>query len=97
MYLHDPKYYILDEATTGLDLMSSQIILDFIKEERNKGKTIIYSTHYMEEAENICTKVVLVNKGHLIEQGTPDEIKKITNTTNLRDAFFALVGGVKYE
>ena len=95
--LHDPKYYILDEATTGLDLMSSQIILDFIKEERNKGKTIIYSTHYMEEAENICTKVVLVNKGHLIEQGTPDEIKKITNTTNLRDAFFALVGGVKYE
>lgn len=95
--LHDPKYYILDEATTGLDLMSSQIILDFIKQERDKGKTIIYSTHYMEEAENICNKVVMIDKGKVIQQGTPDEIKKITNTTNLRDAFFALVGGVKYE
>lgn len=95
--LHNPKYYILDEATTGLDLMSSQIILDFIKEERDKGKTIIYSTHYMEEAENICNRVVMVDKGKIVEQGTPEEIKKKTNTTNLRDSFFALVGGIKYE
>ena len=51
--VHNPKYYILDEATTGLDIISSQIILDFIKEEKKKGKTILYSTHYMEEAENI--------------------------------------------
>ena len=53
--VHNPKYYILDEATTGLDIISSQIILNFIKEEREKGKTILYSTHYMEEAENICS------------------------------------------
>ena len=46
--LHDPKYYILDEATTGLDIISSQIILDFIEQEKNKGKTTLYSTHYME-------------------------------------------------
>src|SRR5699024_7870519 len=56
--VHNPKYYILDEATTGLDIISSQIILNFIKEERNKGKTILYSTHYMEEAENICNRVI---------------------------------------
>ena len=96
--VHNPKYYILDEATTGLDIISSQIILNFIKEERDKGKTILYSTHYMEEAENICNRVIMINKGKIIKTGTPEEIKKDTNTTNLRDAFFSLIGGVSaYE
>ena len=65
--VHDPKYYILDEATTGLDIISSQIILDFIKQEKQKGKTILYSTHYMEEAENICDRVIMINKGIVIK------------------------------
>ena len=92
--VHNPKYYILDEATTGLDILSSQIILDFMKQERDHGKTILYSTHYMEEAENICDKVIMVNKGSIIHSGTPEQIKKDTETTNLRDAFFAMIGGV---
>lgn len=95
--LHDPHYYILDEATSGLDIISSQVILDFIKEERTKGKCIIYSTHYMEEAENICDRVVLLNKGEVIAVGTPKEIEEKTNTTNIRDAFFKLIGGSNYE
>lgn len=95
--VHNPQYYILDEATTGLDIISSQIILDFIKEEKKKGKTILYSTHYMEEAENICDKVLMINKGEVVEIGTPEEIKMKTNTTNLRDAFFTLIGGVSNE
>ena len=92
--VHNPKYYILDEATTGLDIISSQVILNFIKEEKTKNKTIIYSTHYMEEAENICDKVIMINKGTVITRGTPSKIKEETNTTNLRDAFFSLIGGV---
>lgn len=95
--VHDPQYYILDEATSGLDIISSQIILDFIKKEKQKGKTIIYSTHYMEEAENICDNVFMINKGKVIKVGTPKQIKKDTNTTNLRDAFFALIGGERDE
>ena len=91
--IHDPHYYILDEATSGLDIISSKVILDFIKEEKEKGKCIIYSTHYMEEAENICDRVVLINKGKIIAIGTPKEIEKETQTTNLRDAFFKLIGG----
>ncbi len=91
--LHNPHNYILDEATSGLDIISSQVILDFIKEERDKGKCIIYSTHYMEEAENICDRVVLINKGEIIAIGTPEEIAKETKTTHLRDAFFKLIGG----
>lgn len=95
--VHDPKYYIFDEATSGLDIISSQIILDFIKSERDRGKTILYSTHYMEEAENICDKVILIHKGNIIKEGTPQKILKETNTGNLRDAFFALIGGKNDE
>lgn len=89
--LHDPHYYILDEATSGLDIISSQVILDFIKEEKDKNKCIIYSTHYMEEAENICDRVVLIDKGKIIAIGTPKEIEEQTKTTNIRDAFFQLI------
>ena len=95
--IHDPKYYIFDEATSGLDILSSKVILDFIKEEKKKKKCIVYSTHYMEEAENICDRVVLIHKGNIIKIGTPESIVKETNTTNLRDAFFCLIGGNNNE
>ena len=95
--VHHPQYYILDEATTGLDIISSQIILDFMKQEKQKGKTILYSTHYMEEAENICDRVIMIDKGVVILSGTPGDIKERTGATNLRDAFFTLTGGVSYE
>ena len=95
--IHDPKYYILDEATSGLDIISSQIILDFMKSEKKKGKCVLYSTHYMEEAENICDRVIMINHGNIIKEGTPDEIRKATKTSNLRDAFFALIGSDNNE
>ena len=91
--VHDPKYYILDEATSGLDIISSQVILNFIKQEKSRGKIILYSTHYMEEAENICDYVIMINKGVVIKEGTPNHIRKQTKTSNLRDAFFQLIGG----
>ena len=95
--IHDPHYYIMDEATSGLDIISSQVILDFIKEEKKKKKCILYSTHYMEEAENICDRVILINKGKIIAEGTPKEIEKETKTTNIRDAFLTLIGGETNE
>lgn len=91
--VHNPSYYIFDEATSGLDIITSQIILNFIKDEKKKGKTIIYSTHYMEEAENICDDIIMINKGNIVATGTPSKIKEQTKTTNLRDAFFVLIGG----
>jgi len=90
--VHSPKYYILDEATSGLDIISSKDILEFIKVERDNGKCVIYSTHYMEEAENICDRVVFIHKGKVLEIGTPEEIKKNTGTTNLREAFLSSMG-----
>ena len=95
--MHNPKYYILDEPTSGLDIISSKVILDTIKEEKEKQKCILYSTHYMEEADNICDRVILVNRGKIIIIGSPEEIKKKTKTNNLRDAFFVLTGGITNE
>ena len=91
--INNPKYYILDEPTSGLDVISSKVIIDFVKEEKKNNKCILYSTHYMEEAENICDKIVMINQGKVVAIGTPKEIKKNTHTTNLRDAFFELIGG----
>ena len=90
--VRDPKYYILDEPTSGLDIISSKVILDTIKEEKKKGKCILYSTHYMEEADNICDRIIFINKGNLIAVGTPKEIKEKTKTNSLREAFFSLSG-----
>lgn len=91
--VHDPKYYILDEPTSGLDVISSKVILDVVKEAKKNKKCVLYSTHYMEEAENICDKIVMVNKGKVIITGTPEEIRKKTKTSNLRDSFLVLIGG----
>ena len=94
---HKPKLIFLDEPTVAVDPQSRNNILDGIQKLRDNGATIVYTTHYMEEAENICDYVIIINKGIIIKEGTPEKIKKETNKTNLRDSFFALIGGVEDE
>lgn len=91
--IHSPEIYIFDEPTLGLDIISSKAIIDFMKQERERGKTVLYSTHYMEEAEFMCDRIVMINKGEIIASGTPQELKDETATGNLRDAFFAYIEG----
>ena len=91
--LHDPDIYIFDEPTLGLDIISSKAIIDFMKQEKAKNKSVLYSTHYMEEAEFLCDRIVMIDKGKVIASGTPEELKKNTNTSNLRDTFFAYMEG----
>lgn len=96
--MHNPEIYIFDEPTLGLDIISSKAIIDFMKQEKERGKSVLYSTHYMEEAEFLCDRIVMINKGKVIAQGTPQELRNQTGTTNLRDAFFAYIkGGDDYE
>lgn len=92
--VHNPRYYIFDEATSGLDVISSRVVLNFTAREKKKGKCVIYSTHYMEEAEAICDRVIIINEGKIIASGTPEEIKANTNTISIRESFFALVGDI---
>lgn len=96
--IHNPDIYIFDEPTLGLDIISSKAIIDFMKQERERGKTVLYSTHYMEEAEFMCDRIVMINKGKIIASGTPQELRENTKTSNLRDTFFAYIeGGVEDE
>lgn len=89
--VHNPDIYIFDEPTLGLDILSSESILSFMKKERERGKTVLYSTHYMEEAQYLCDRITMLHKGCIIAQGTPEELMERTNTNNLRDTFRTLV------
>lgn len=89
--VHDPQVYIFDEPTLGLDIISSAAIIDFMKKERERGKTILYSTHYMEEAEFLCDKILLMHKGRIISEGTPEALKVQTGKETLRDVFTDLI------
>lgn len=89
--IHSPSIYIFDEPTLGLDILSSNAIIDFMKQERENGKAILYSTHYMEEAEQLCDRIILLASGKIIAQGTLEELKEQTGGENLREVFRALV------
>ncbi|MBO5424924.1 MAG: ATP-binding cassette domain-containing protein [Lachnospiraceae bacterium] len=97
--MHKPKLYIFDEPTLGLDILSSSAIVEFIKNERENGKSVIYSTHYMEEAEYLCDRIIIINAGKIIYEGTVDNLKQEVGQENLRDAFRILINkeGVDYE
>lgn len=88
--IHSPNLYIFDEPTLGLDVISSQSIIDFMKREKQRNKTVLYSTHYMEEAESLCDKILMIHKGEIIATGTPKDLKELTNSNNLRDTFIKL-------
>lgn len=90
--IHSPKIYIFDEPTLGLDVISSKSIIDFMKNERENGKTVLYSTHYMEEAETLCDEIYMMHKGEFIASGSCDELKSKYNTNSLRDIFIYLAG-----
>lgn len=94
--INDPKILFLDEPTLGLDVLSRKELWNTIN--TLKGKiTIILTTHYMEEAESLSDRVAIMNKGNIIEIGTPKELISKTKTKNMEDAFVSLVAGGKDE
>ena len=95
--IHSPKLYIFDEPTLGLDIVSSSAIVDFMRAEKERGKAVLYSTHYMEEAELLCDRILMLAHGRVIAEGTLPEIYAQTETTNLRDAFKKLIPAGKEE
>jgi len=76
---HKPKLIFLDEPTVAVDPQSRNSILNGIKVLRDNGATIIYTTHYMEEVEILCDRVIILDKGQIIAEGTIDELKKLAN------------------
>ncbi len=88
----DPKVVLLDEPTVGMDPQARREVWDFIMELRDKGKTIVITTHYMEEAEELCDEVGVIDHGKLIALGSPAELKKRYGAKDLEDIFIQLTG-----
>ncbi len=72
--LHDPKIILCDEPTVGIDPQSRNAIFDYLEALNDEGKTIIYTTHYMEEAERLCSRIAIIDSGRIITHGTIDEL-----------------------
>lgn len=90
--IHNPKLYIFDEPTLGLDIISSNSIVEFMLREKSEGKAVLYSTHYMEEAEKLCDRIIMINKGKIAAEGTVGELKELGKSNDLREVFSNLVG-----
>ncbi len=81
--LPDPELLFLDEPTSGLDVMSARLIKKIIREEQKKGKTIFMNTHNMQDANELCNRVAIINHGKLIAIDTPEKIKEIGAKSNV--------------
>jgi ABC-2 type transport system ATP-binding protein len=89
--LHSPKILFLDEPTVGVDVHSRNVIIEHLKEVNAAGTTIIYTSHHMEEAENFCTRVSIIDHGKILTEGTPSElISRNAGSTNLENVFLNL-------
>ncbi|GAA0710046.1 ABC transporter ATP-binding protein [Paraclostridium ghonii] len=89
---HNPKLLIMDEPTVGIDPQSRNNILETVKKLNGNGTTIIYTSHYMEEIESICTRIIIMDEGKIIEHGTKEELKKKYQEDNLEKIFLKLTG-----
>ena len=87
----DPPILIMDEPTLGLDVLSNRIILRYIERERDAGKTIILSTHYLDEAETMCDAIGLLHDGHIIAEGDIERLRALSGERRLSDIFLKLI------
>src|SRR5690348_16026479 len=90
--IHNPSVMIFDEPTSGLDVMTARSIIDFIRQCRERGKTVIFSTHVMPEAEKLCDRIGIIHAGKLRAEGTLEEIRHHYRKESLEDVFVEVSG-----
>ena len=88
--VHGPRNVLLDEPTNGLDVMSTRTVRDIIRRLRAEGRTVVFSSHVMQEVSALCDHIIVIAHGRIVASGTPDELRAQTGQQNLEDAFVAL-------
>ena len=91
--VHDPPVMIFDEPTVGLDVMAARTIVGFIRDCRDRGKTVIFSTHVMSEAEKLCDTIAIIHNGKLLAEGSLSELRARSGLDDLEEIFVRMVEG----
>ena len=91
--IHDPAVMIFDEPTLGLDVMTARAIVKFVRDCRDRGKTVIYSTHIMSEVEKLCDVVGIIHDGRLVAEGTLPGLRARFGEQDMEEVFVKAVGG----
>jgi sodium transport system ATP-binding protein len=89
--VHDPPVLIFDEATAGLDVLVARALQQQVRELKDHGKCILYSTHNMREAERLCDRIAIMHRGHILAEGTLDELQDRHREHDLEELFFQLI------
>ena len=89
---HDPEVLIFDEPTAGLDVIGARNVLRLIQDLKGKGRTVIFSTHIMTEAERICDEIGIIEEGRLLTDGSLESVRSRSATRSLEDVFVDVVG-----
>ena len=95
--VHDPPVMIFDEPTLGLDIMTARTIIDFIRECRDRGKTVIFSTHVMSEVEKLCDIIGIIQSGKLLAEGTLAELRQKYGENDLEEIFVKIVAPLYHQ
>jgi ABC-2 type transport system ATP-binding protein len=90
--IHEPEIIFLDEPTSGVDVHSRSLILDYLRDRNREGVTMIYTSHLMEEAQNICTRIAIIDHGMILCEGKPMELIQRYDSTDLESLFLKLTG-----
>ena len=90
--VHNPPNVMLDEPTTGLDVMSTRSMRQVIRRLRDEGHSILFSSHIMQEVAMLCDHIVIIARGKVAVQGSPNELLEKTGKTDLEDAFVKAIG-----
>ena len=90
--VHDPKNVILDEPTNGLDVMSTRAMRTFLKSMKAEGRCVLFSSHIMQEVAALCDRIVVIARGRVVADESPDALRAQTGEANLEDAFVKLIG-----
>lgn len=90
--VHDPRNVLLDEPTNGLDVMATRALRKFMQQLRAEGRCVLFSSHIMQEVAALCDRIVVIAKGHVVAQGTADELRAQAGEANLEDAFVKIIG-----
>ena len=90
--VHDPKNLILDEPTNGLDVMATRAMRRFLKQQRDEGRCVLFSSHIMQEVAALCDRIVVIARGRVVAEGSADALRAQTGEANLEDAFVKIIG-----